>query len=49
MYIKSFDYDKIYGELIIRNRISGDKFKPYGMNGTKKLKDYFIDEKFRKI
>lgn len=48
MYIKSFDYDKIYGELIIRNRISGDKFKPYGMNGTKKLKDYFIDEKIPK-
>jgi tRNA(Ile)-lysidine synthase len=39
------DYDKIKGNLIIRNRRSGDKFVPLGMKGTKKLKDFFIDEK----
>lgn len=29
----------------IRNRRSGDKFVPLGMKGTKKLKDFMIDEK----
>lgn len=41
----SIDEDKIKGKLFIRNRMSGDKFKPLGMNGTKKLKDIFIDKK----
>ncbi|MEW6624146.1 MAG: tRNA lysidine(34) synthetase TilS [Bacillota bacterium] len=31
--------------LIVRNRKSGDRFQPVGMLGTKKLKDFFIDEK----
>lgn len=33
------------GTVIIRNRRSGDKFHPYGMNGTKKLKQFFTDKK----
>lgn len=45
MFIKYFDYDKIENDLFIRNRELGDKFRPLGMNGTKKLKDFFIDEK----
>ncbi len=32
----------------IRNRRAGDKFQPFGMNGSKKLKQYFIDEKIPK-
>ena len=40
-----FDYDKIEGELYIRNRRAGDRLVPFGMKGRKKLKDYFIDEK----
>ncbi|WP_130808077.1 tRNA lysidine(34) synthetase TilS [Senegalia massiliensis] len=44
-FIKYFDYDKIVGGLFIRFRKSGDKFKPLGMKGNKKLKDFFIDEK----
>jgi tRNA(Ile)-lysidine synthase len=39
------DYDKITGKLKVRNRRMGDKFRPLGMNGEKKLKDFFIDEK----
>lgn len=39
------DYDKIKGSLILRTRINGDRFKPLGMKGEKKLKDYFIDRK----
>lgn len=46
--MRCFDYDKIKGDLRIRNRIIGDKINPFGMNGTKKLKDYFIDKKVPK-
>ncbi|WP_026895565.1 tRNA lysidine(34) synthetase TilS [Clostridiisalibacter paucivorans] len=47
-FIKYFDYDKIKDGLYIRNRRSGDRIKPLGMNGTKKLKDFFIDQKIPK-
>ena len=39
--------DKI-DKVIVRNRRNGDKFQPMGMNGTKKLKEYFIDKKIPK-
>ncbi len=39
------DSDKIKGQLKVRNRQNGDKFQPLGMKGSKKIKDYFIDEK----
>ncbi len=39
---------KINGKLYIRNRKAGDRFTPYGMIGSKKIKDYFIDEKVSK-
>lgn len=32
-------------KIIVRNRRNGDKFYPFGMNGSKKLKQYFIDKK----
>ena len=41
----TFDYDRISGELHLRNRRPGDRFQPLGMSGTKKLKDFFVDEK----
>lgn len=41
-----FDIDKINSrKLIIRNRREGDRFKPFGLRGTKKLSDFFIDRK----
>lgn len=43
--IAYLDYDKIRGNLIVRNRRKGDKFRPLGSTGRKKLKDFFIDEK----
>ena len=43
--IKLFDYDNIEKEIIIRYRRDGDKIVPLGMNGSKKLKDIFIDLK----
>lgn len=35
----------INDKLILRNRKNGDRMKPKGLNGTKKLKDIFIDKK----
>jgi len=42
------DGNKVQGSLIVRNRRKGDKFTPLGMKGTKKIKDYFIDEKINR-
>lgn len=39
------DPSKVKGELVLRCRQAGDMFAPIGMKGTKKLKDYLIDEK----
>jgi tRNA(Ile)-lysidine synthase len=44
-YTKWFDYDKIKCNLTIRNRRIGDFIWLNGINGKKKLKDFFIDEK----
>lgn len=43
--IKLFDYDNIEKEIVIRYRKDGDKIVPLGMNGSKKLKDIFMDLK----
>jgi len=39
------DGDKINCPLLVRQRKPGDRIKPLGMAGTKKLKDIFIDNK----
>ena len=46
--LKYFDFDMVRGNLSLRNRKPGDRFIPFGMKGTKKIKDYFIDEKIPK-
>lgn len=43
-----FDLDKISFPLTVRTRKNGDRFKPLGMNHSKKLKDFFIDQKIDK-
>ena len=41
-----FDYSQIEGDIVLRSREDGDRFVPLGLKGrSKKLKDYFIDEK----
>ena len=40
-----FDFDKVKGNIKVRNRRNGDRFTPFGMTGSKKIKDFFIDEK----
>jgi len=42
--IAQLDYDKIKGNLIVRNRRPGDRFIPLGGH-SKKLQDFFTDEK----
>lgn len=47
-HIKYFDLDKIQRGIKLRTRKAGDQFSPLGMKGTKKIKDFFIDEKIAK-
>ena len=54
-YEAIFDYEKVKRvfadlpseafPLMVRNRLQGDRFQPYGMRGTKKIKDFMIDAK----
>lgn len=44
-YIAAFNTDILKEPLLIRTRRRGDRFQPRGGKGTKKLKDFFIDEK----
>jgi tRNA(Ile)-lysidine synthase len=37
--------DLCSGPLRVRNRRPGDRFRPFGLNGRKKLHDYFVDRK----
>ncbi|MCH7499500.1 MAG: tRNA lysidine(34) synthetase TilS [Nitrospinae bacterium] len=39
------DFDKTGGTILVRFFQPGDRLKPLGMNGTKKLKSLFIDDK----
>jgi len=39
------DESAVKGSLRIRLRRNGDRFRPLGLNGTKKLKDFFMDRK----
>lgn len=43
--VQFFDYDLLKEGINIRNRMAGDIFRPYKSNGTKKLKEFFIDSK----
>jgi tRNA(Ile)-lysidine synthase len=37
--------DRVAGSLAVRNRRPGDRFRPVGLDGQKKLQDYFVDRK----
>jgi tRNA(Ile)-lysidine synthase len=39
------DWGTIAWPLVVRNRRPGDRFRPLGLGGTKKLQDFFTDEK----
>ncbi len=44
-HVAYIDKAKISEDLVLRNRLEGDVFSPIGLKGSKKLKEYFIDEK----
>jgi len=43
--VACLDAEKVLMPLTIRNVKPGDRFQPLGMQGEKKIKDFFIDEK----
>ncbi len=44
-FVEYIDAEKISGRLVLRNWRPGDSFYPLGMNRSKKLSDFFVDEK----
>ncbi|QJC50224.1 tRNA lysidine(34) synthetase TilS [Paenibacillus albicereus] len=40
-----FDWDKLELPLLLRPRRDGDRMRPLGLNGTKKVQDMFVDGK----
>ncbi|AFH66035.1 tRNA lysidine(34) synthetase TilS [Paenibacillus caseinilyticus] len=44
-YTAIFDAEELFLPLIVRSRLPGDRMQPLGLNGTKKVKDMFIDAK----
>lgn len=45
----AFDWQEIKPPVFLRTRLSGDRFQPLGMKNSKKLKDFFIDEKIPQL
>lgn len=44
-----FDYDRIEGELKVRNFSPGDRIMPIGLGGSRKVKRMFIDRKVPRV
>ena len=44
-HIAYFDLDRLQFPLLARNLRPGDRFSPLGVNGTQKVKKYFINQK----
>lgn len=43
------DYDHLSNPLVVRRRLAGDRFRPLGMEGTVKIKKFFIDQKISRF
>ncbi len=41
----TLDKDAVRGALVVTPPRPGDRFRPFGMDGEKKLQDFFVDEK----
>ncbi len=41
-----FDADEVGNAFVLRHWRKGDRFRPFGMKGSKKVSDYFNDRKF---
>lgn len=44
-HVAYFDADRVQLPLVLRGAKAGDCFHPLGMKGSKKLQDFFVDEK----
>ena len=44
--VAQLDFDKLHFPLTLRHWQHGDRFHPLGMNGSKLLSDFFVDQKF---
>jgi len=44
--VAQLDFDKIRFPMTLRHWRHGDRFHPLGMNGSKLLSDFFVDQKF---
>jgi tRNA(Ile)-lysidine synthase len=44
-HVAIFDADRLAAPLLVRNRHPGDRLEPFGLKGSKKVKDMFIDFK----
>jgi tRNA(Ile)-lysidine synthase len=40
-----FDWNCLHAPLVVRGWLPGDRFRPLGMSGRKKIHDFFVDEK----
>ena len=47
--IAFFDMDRIRFPFVIRNFRPGDRFSPLGLDGSQKLKKFFIDHKISRL
>ena len=45
----ALDADKLGNRPLLRSAAVGDRFRPFGMRGQKKLSDFLIDEKYPRI
>ena len=43
------DLDSVRGSLVVRSRLPGDRIRPFGMEGTRKVKDVLIDKKIPRL
>ncbi|RLB74079.1 MAG: tRNA(Ile)-lysidine synthetase, partial [Deltaproteobacteria bacterium] len=43
------DLDSVKGSLVVRSRLPGDRIRPFGMEGTRKVKDVLIDKKVPRL
>jgi tRNA(Ile)-lysidine synthase len=46
--VATVDADEVGERLVVRTRRPGDRFRPLGMRGSRKLQDLFVDRKVRR-
>lgn len=47
--VAALDFDRLRFPLVLRPWKAGDRFRPLGMKGFKKLSDFFVDENYSRL